>query len=390
MARRTTPTLAQLLLPPVLCICVFSVALFGGTWAWFSAQSNTGVSAIQASKTWWNGNATSVQYATDYNLVYPTADAPTTLALDGEEETTTPTAPTGYEIVYETGEATVTEDGTIELTKGIFNITLTLEGTASYGYFSITVDHPWFEDEPYYFETNALAKGESITFRVSTGEAMKLHVVSTFCVADRTVPGLELFDGDTTDGSPYDFTDGTLEAEAESIRADAADALQTELARIAAEEEAARLEAERLAAEAAEAAKKAEEEAKADGESQQPENPAEEKKDEQPTQSTAPAEESKEEPKPEQPAEKSEPTASTEKKDEESADKSPSEEKKDDQSAASAEKKDEQQSSESAPAEQPKDEPSTPAQPETKNEEPAPEQSVETPDNNAASEESAE
>lgn len=276
------------MLPSVLCMCVFSTVLFGSTWAWFTAQSSSNVNEIQAANPFHSQSAQSLRYATGYNFVYANAAAPATLSLEGESESAAPAAPTGYALSYSTGTAETLEDGSISFSKGIFDVKLTLEGTASYGYFGIEIDHPWFDGEPYYFETNALAKGESVDFTVSTGEPMTMRVTSTFCVKDRTVPGLELFDGDTTNGSPYDFSDGELEAQAESIRAGAAAALQAELDRLAAEEaerlaaeEAARLEAERLAAE--EAAKKAEEEANANGEAGQtpadpapttPENPA--------------------------------------------------------------------------------------------------------------------
>lgn len=268
------------MLPSVLCMCVFSTVLLGSTWAWFTAQSSSNVNEIQASASFPDPETTPQQYATGYNFVYANAAAPATLSLEGEGESTAPAAPTGYALSYSTGTAETLEDGSISFSKGIFDVKLTLEGTASYGYFGIEIDHPWFDGEPYYFETNALAKGESVNFTVSTGEPMTMRVTSTFCVKDRTVPGLELFDGDTTNGSPYDFSDGELEAQAESIRASAAAALQAELDRIAAEEaerlaaeEAARLEAERLAAE--EAAKKAEEEANANGEGgQTPVDPA--------------------------------------------------------------------------------------------------------------------
>lgn len=363
-------------------MCVFTTVMLGSTWAWFTAQGSSTVNEIKAAQTFPEKNVTTQQYVSGYTLAYPSA----TLSLDGEEEgeSVVPAAPTGYELTYSTGTVETLEDGLIKFSKGIFNVTLTLKGTASHGYFGIEIDHPWFDGEPYYFETNALANGDSVTFTVSTSEPMTMKVTSTFCVADRTVPGFELFDGDTTNGTPYDFSDGELEAQAERIRAEAADALQAELdrlaaeeaARIAAEEEAARLEAERLAVE--EAAKEAEEEANANGEgetAEQPTEPAEPAEPSQPAQPTEPSQ-------PTQSAEPEQPEADGKDSGEADADKPADTNKSEGNTSAEDEngKNDESQSTDNGESTA---EPTTPAAPSQ------PSQSTETTQTESASEPAA-
>ncbi len=128
--------LMHILAPSMLAICVCAIGLCGASWAWFTASTSTGTTAIQSSS---------------YKLVYQ---------VNEDASTTTELAETG-------NTYTLTSDTTV--------ITLKATGTAgATGYCSITVDGKTyytkqiFVDGTFTFTVNA-AKGTTITLAPKWG-----------------------------------------------------------------------------------------------------------------------------------------------------------------------------------------------------------------------------
>lgn len=121
---KRSDVLMHILAPSMLAICICAICLCGASWAWFTASTSTGTTAIQSSS---------------YKLVYQI----------GEDTTATELAETGK--TY-----TLTSDTTV--------ITLKATGTAgATGYCSITVDgktyytEQVFADGTFSFTVNAAA-----------------------------------------------------------------------------------------------------------------------------------------------------------------------------------------------------------------------------------------
>ena len=116
--------LMHILAPSMLAICICAICLCGVSWAWFTASTSTGTTAIQSSS---------------YKLSYQVG------------EDTTPT---------ELAEA----DNTYTLTSDTATITLKATGTAgATGYCSITVD-----GKTYY--TEQISVGDTFTFTVNAAK----------------------------------------------------------------------------------------------------------------------------------------------------------------------------------------------------------------------------